>query len=278
MKNLNYLFPMENPNYLKIFQGSNSKIYGISLKRSDNIIKFLKDNYKDFIFNSGIYILISKNEDERYYIGQTINGISRIEEHNRNKDFWDECILFLTENNTWDKTIIDYLEYSFINEFNKSMYTLENKDMRTNKPVLDLFQESSLSDIKEEILFMLSCNDISLKEEKKIRSKIYKAGKGKNAELIYENGKFVLLSGSEVNYPKEDVKNWSDGGNFYKRQNSIIDSYIEQGKIQGEKGKFYTSVDIAFTSASASASLVTGGSENGYDFWQGLDEIRKNNI
>ncbi len=276
MKNLNYLFPMENPNHLKIFQGSNSKIYGVSLKRSDNIIKFLKDNYKEFIFNSGIYILVSKNEDERYYIGQTINGISRIEEHNRNKEFWDECIIFLTENNTWDKTIIDYLEYSFIKEFNKSMYTLENKDMRSNKPVLDLFQESSLSDIKEEILFMLSCNDISLREDKKITSKVYKAGKGKKANLMYENGKFILLSGSEISYPKKEVENWSDGGKFYRRQHLLIDEYVEQGKVREEGDKLLTIVDIAFTSASSSASIVTGLAENGYVFWQGLDEIRKN--
>ncbi len=274
MKNLNYLFPMENPNHLKIFQGSNSKIYGVSLKRSDNIIKFLKDNYNNFIFNSGIYILISKNEDERYYIGQTINGISRIEEHNRNKEFWDECIIFLTENNTWDKTIIDYLEYSFIKEFNKSMYTLENKDMRTTKPVLDLFQESSLNDIKEEILFMLSCNDISLREDKKITSKVYKAGKGKNAKLIYENGKFILLSGSEINYPKEKLKNWNDSGRFYKRQKEIVDNYIKLGKIIEKEGKLITNSDIAFNSASAATYIVTGYSENGYVFWQGLDEIR----
>lgn len=46
----------------------------------------------------GIYYLISENDDNKIaqiYVGQTRNGVSRLEDHNRSKDFWNKAIMFL---------------------------------------------------------------------------------------------------------------------------------------------------------------------------------------
>ena len=46
----------------------------------------------------GIYYLISENDDNKIaqiYVGQTRNGVARLDDHNRSKDFWNKAIMFL---------------------------------------------------------------------------------------------------------------------------------------------------------------------------------------
>lgn len=61
----------------------------------------------------GIYYLINENDDNRIaqiYIGQTRNGGSRLEDHNRSKDFWNKAIMFLSDNKTFSLDMISGLE------------------------------------------------------------------------------------------------------------------------------------------------------------------------
>lgn len=48
------------------------------------------------INRQGIYYLISENDDNKIaqiYIGQTRNGVARLDDHNRSKDFWERQIM-----------------------------------------------------------------------------------------------------------------------------------------------------------------------------------------
>ena len=61
----------------------------------------------------GIYYLINESEDNRIaqiYIGQTRNGILRLDDHNRSKDFWNKAIMFLAESKTFTLDMISGLE------------------------------------------------------------------------------------------------------------------------------------------------------------------------
>lgn len=67
----------------------------------------------------GIYYLINENDENRIaqiYIGQTRNGISRLDDHNRQKDFWNKAIMFLADSK-WidleekdDRTLAEMIE------------------------------------------------------------------------------------------------------------------------------------------------------------------------
>ncbi len=278
MKVLNYLYPMDNPNQLKVFQGSNSKIRGINFKRNNEVSTYIKNNLNDFATNYGIYVLKSDTDDElNLYIGQSTNGFNRIDGH-KEKLFWTEGLLFITENNSWDKTVIDYLEYKLINMFNKSKYTLINKDLRMKEPVLDIFQQAKMKDLVEEILFLLASNGIESDDiiiEKKY-NKIYK-NSTKTAKITYYNGEFILLKNSEIKRPIESSKDWQSS-NFHKNGNKKIDNYIQAGKIIEENGKLLLTSDIAFKSPSGAGKLVTGYSVNGYEYWKGLNEIRQGEL
>lgn len=61
----------------------------------------------------GIYYLISETDDNKIaqiYVGQTRNGVSRLHDHNRSKDFWNKAIMFLADSKTFSLDMISGLE------------------------------------------------------------------------------------------------------------------------------------------------------------------------
>lgn len=61
----------------------------------------------------GIYYLISETDDNKVaqiYIGQTRNGVVRLDDHNRSKNFWNKAIMFLADNKTFSLDMISGLE------------------------------------------------------------------------------------------------------------------------------------------------------------------------
>ena len=78
----------------------------------------------------GIYYLISENDNNRIaqiYIGQTRNGVARLDDHNRSKDFWNKAIMFLADNKTFSLDMISGLEAYAINKAHDSnRYKVEN--------------------------------------------------------------------------------------------------------------------------------------------------------
>ena len=60
----------------------------------------------------GIYYLINENDDNKIaqiYVGQTRNGIARLDEHNRSKVFWNKSIMFLADSKTFTLDMISGL-------------------------------------------------------------------------------------------------------------------------------------------------------------------------
>ena len=61
----------------------------------------------------GIYYLINENDENKIaqiYIGQTRNGVARLDDHNRSKDFWNKAIMFLADSKTFSLDMISGLE------------------------------------------------------------------------------------------------------------------------------------------------------------------------
>lgn len=219
--------------------------------------------------NYATYFLFNYSEDENLvYIGQSVNGIQRIDEHIKGKDFWTYAILFVTDNNSFDKLSIDYLEYDFIQKFKKSSYVLTNKDLRPNKPNVSVYDLPNLDAFITQIEFLLSAEAVDIDEGKETSTEIiyYYPPKKHNAKLFVQDGKFILVAGSEIKRPPESTKAWKDSRR-YDRGNELIDGYIANEKVKEIDGKLITKMNIAFKSPSAPADLITGLSENGWRFF-----------
>lgn len=78
----------------------------------------------------GIYYLIHENDENKIaqiYIGQTRNGVARLDDHNRSKDFWNKAIMFLADNKTFSLDMISGLEeYAILKAHESNRYTVEN--------------------------------------------------------------------------------------------------------------------------------------------------------
>jgi hypothetical protein len=272
-KVVEYRYPKpEKAGSLKIIQDPTSQIIAYFFNRDE--IKYVESERHSK--NSCIYLLIdNSDEDKKIYVGQSIEGINRIKDHQRKKDFWTSCFLFTTDNNSFSKNYIDYLEHYFINKFIKNTeFIVENSQARGN----ELLVKQNVSAVAEvfasHIEFLLSAEGINTERlVKKSSMKTYKARGQFNASIYLDGDYFVLVKGSILNRPKENTLQWKDGIH-YDRFTKLIDKYIEEGKISEVDGTLITQYDIPFKSPSKPASMVSGSNENGWFFFMGLNELR----
>jgi hypothetical protein len=271
-----YYYPdADKAESIKMFQDRVSQIRGFFFTRDS--IKMAEKLPSSG--NHAIYFLFndSEEDDSRVYVGQSSKGIERINEHAKTKEFWSRCLMFVSDNNSFDKLVIDYLEYAFIKKFQKSSYILTNVDPRGTEPIISVYDKPTINMYIDQIEFLLRAEGVSFITVENIKPKkdnVYFPQGKYHAQLIVSDGKFILLSGSEIKRPIESSKDWADKGKFYTRQNTIINEYLEDGKISPSGDTFILNINIAFKSPSAPACLISGRAENGWDFFKNLEKIR----
>ena len=106
----------------------------------------------------GIYYPINEDEDNniaQIYIGQTRNGIIRLDDHNRSKDFWNKAIMFLAESRTFTLDMISGLEkFAIIKAQASKRYRIENSVIP--KYEIDEYDLVSVEEIYDEIQFIMA--------------------------------------------------------------------------------------------------------------------------
>jgi hypothetical protein len=82
---------------------------GKAYKIPRNKIKDCKD--RPDIFNTGIYILFGKNQENKdsVYIGEAESVLNRLNQHLGQKDFWNEAIVFVSKDENLNKAHVKYL-------------------------------------------------------------------------------------------------------------------------------------------------------------------------
>ena len=82
--------------------------------------------------NPGVYFLINDETGSlsKIYVGQTRNGITRLDDHNTRKDFWNKAILFLADSQHFTLNIISGLEkYAIQKAIDANRYQVDNKNV-----------------------------------------------------------------------------------------------------------------------------------------------------
>lgn len=273
-----YLYPEhENASSLKVFQDRTNQIKAFYFTR-DYIKKVEK---LESGTNYAVYFLFDKTEDgemTKVYVGQSKNGAYRMQSHDNNKMFWSFCLMFVTDNNSFDTLTIDYMEYYFIRKLEKSgRYSLENKAMRNIEPNVSIYDKPTVAAYIAQIEFLLNAEGINFEEEKSdARTKFYFPKSSKhNAKIFVKDGKFILAEGSIISNPIESSKGWNDKGKFYERYNNYIIEFLNDRKIESYGENYKTLINLTFTSPSGVASLISGYAENGWKFFNGIEELRE---
>lgn len=81
-------------------------------------LKWEEIRQRNEINNAGIYILVGYQEDDsdlpKIYIGQSEVLKNKIDSHNKQKEFWDWAVCFISNNNGLNRAHITWLEYELI--------------------------------------------------------------------------------------------------------------------------------------------------------------------
>lgn len=226
------------------------------------------------ITRPGIYYLINENDENKIaqiYIGQTRNGVTRLDDHNRSKDFWNKAIMFLADNKTFSLDMISGLEeYAIIKAHEAKRYKVENS-IRP-KYEIDEYDLPSIEEVYDEIQFVMATLGYKMNDAKQTRNEseiFHTTRNGITAYGIYSGDKFQVLEDSEINITKPVSLP------KYNRQREEL---LQKGDISVNGKKYVLNVILEFNTPSGASDFVLGGSTNGWIEWKNkngktLDEI-----
>lgn len=216
--------------------------------------------------NPGVYFLIDDDTGSlsKIYIGQTRNGISRLDDHNAKKDFWNKAILFLADSQHFTLNIISGLEkYAIQKAIDANRYQVDNKAVPKYK--ISEYDEPLVEEIYEEIEFIMATlgfrmNDSVAQQNQPVFTTSRRGIVGRGT---YSGESFDVLPGSEIDMTKAvRIESYNA-----KRQECINDGTI----VRKENGKYYLTKIITFKTPSGASDFVLGGSTNGWAEWKDQD-------
>lgn len=277
-KTIQIFLPHGDPNGIKIatIRTRNIEVIYFSRNNLENLYKVMEKRNK-----VGIYFLFGLNEiteQKEIYIGEAEDVVVRLNQHNKNKDFWQKGYFVVDNNGLLTKSHIKYLENLFYNKIKESEKIKINNENEPTKSYVDETIEADLNgDVFETIKILLSLligEDIFEKIEKKSDNKdlfICKDSKGSYAEgkylengfLVFKNGKFSLkTTNSFVSGSEEKMRN-----------------FLINNKIIIKKDNFYIlQKDYLFKSPSIAGAVVLGMRVNGWLWWKNKDGKTLNDV
>lgn len=221
----------------------------------------------------GIYYLINENDDNKIaqiYVGQTRNGILRLDDHNRSKDFWNKAIMFLADNKTFSLDMISGLEkFAIIKAQESKRYKVENTVVP--KYEIDEYDMASVEEIYDEIQFIMGTQGYKMDNVKSSTSSdiFHTTRNGISALGIYDGEKFQVLEGSQININKPV---------HLARYNKQRAELLASGEISQVDGKYFLNITIEFNTPSGASDFVLGGSTNGWVEWKNSEGKTLNEI
>jgi len=222
---------------------------------------------------SGVYMLIGTDPlsgSPHAYIGEAEVIRERLKQH-KSKEFWISAIVFVSKDENLTKAHIKHLEGRLISEATQvGRFTLENSQAGGSKlPESDREDmEVFLSHIRQ--LLPVLGSDLLVPVGQP-------AGKQQSGGILYCRTKnavgrghrtpdgFVVLKGSTaVLHERPSAKNWPAVVALQKR-------LIANGTLVQANGLYKFIRDTEFSSPSAAAAVIVGGSANGLIQWKAQD-------
>ena len=250
----------------------NGRVYKIS--RGD-ISEFAQRGDAD---NTGVYFLFGKSTDgnDTIYIGEAERIVTRLKQHLKDKEYWNDCIAVISKDNLLNKAHVKFLEnkfYQLAKEANRT--DVINSTIPTcpsiseyDVAMLDEFIENArllVNTLGYKSFDILTANaEDGLNDEKEIFH--IKAARGAEALGVVTSDGFAVLRNSKI--ATSTTPSMSEY--LIKLRNKLIES----GTVVSE-----TFVkDYVFTSPSLAAAIVMGRNANGRTEWRNKDGITLKDI
>ena len=199
--------------------------------------------------------MINENDENKIaqlYIGQTRNGIARLDDHNHSKDFWNKAIMFLTESKTFTLDIISGLEeFAIMKEQESKHCKIENNIVPKHE--IDEYDLAAVEEIYDEIQFIMATQGYKMYDAKTTLNEadiLHTTRNGIAAFGVYDGEKFEVLEGSQVNIDKPA---------HLQRYNCQREELLSQQSIVDVDGKYILKVTLDFKTPRGASDFVLGG-------------------
>ena len=240
---------------------------------------------RDEFKRCGVYILLGENENSStpiIYIGETDEVLQRLDRHSleKNKDFWQQTIVFTSEGNTLNKlnkADVRYLEAELVKLARKNKrYDIKNMT-NPNHPSLSESAKAEIEWYLEGMLLLLPILGVTAFEKTEAITKdsggagdaieYHLKGDGFKAKgyEITNNG-FVVSKGSTTvsEFRNHAIKR----GRLYAIRQELIRKKVLK-KITNQDGYEFTT-DHPFSSPSTAAAICNGRITNGRKEWKDI--------
>lgn len=258
-KRLEIIFHNGEPDGIRIYMRHLSTIKAFVVPRP-----YLNEAKKlTGIDNPGVYFLINDETGAltQIYIGQTRNGITRLDDHNVKKDFWNKAILFLADGEHFTLNIISGLEkYAIQRAIDANRYRVDNKTVPKYK--ISEYDLPLVEEIYEEIEFIMATLGYRMNGTD-VQNVFTTSRRGVVAYGVYTGERFEVQPNSEIDF-SHPAKLESYNA---QRQALLCDGTI----VKQNDGKHFLTKIIGFKTPSGAADFVLGGSNNGWVEWKDKD-------
>lgn len=266
--------PDGNPRSLKIAEITNRTLQAILIPRA----KLETADRRPELRQCSVYFLVGgADEDTRpiVYIGEAEDGLARLKQQNKAKDFWATAIAVVSKTQHLTKTHIKYLEWLCHAEAqNTARYFVENTNV-PSKPYVSEPMEADLYDNFETIKVLVSTlghplfDKIAKPQKKRL---VFCSGKDAAARGEYTEDGLVVFAGSKCNL------NEANSAKPYVR--NARQTLKDEGVLQLSGNVYEFAVDHIFSSPSRAAAVVLAREANGWLEWhyedgKTLDEVHR---
>lgn len=222
----------------------------------------------------GVYFLFEKqNADSgnRVYIGESENVIKRLSDHDRNKDFWNEVIIFTSKDENLTKSHVKYLESRLVSiGIEAERYQMENSNTptesnlpRADKDAMEEFIHNLkiiIGTLGHKLLEPLKAAPVEQNTKSTVGIPLSFTLKELKAFGQMTDDGFLLQAGSDVSS--------STSPSMPGNSKSIRDSWISGGLLKLEGKNYKLIKDMLVSSSSYAAVIVAGTSRSGPQSWQ----------
>ena len=232
---------------------------------------YKKCSYINELKRPAVYLLFGDEDDSGrpvVYIGETEDAYTRLKDHEDKKDYWSEAIVFVSQDDHFNKAHVKYLEgrlYDIAIQVDR--YTVMNTQKPTSAAIA-IDEQAEMEDFIDNITVLtfgmghkvfeplikkdMGSDDLTKKQVFYIKTK----NGSVNAKMIRTVEGYVVLKGSKIR--ESDTKSTPSWAKKKRKQ------LISEGTIKN--GVFLR--NELFSSSSGASDVVTGNSTSGKKMWK----------
>lgn len=255
-------------------------------------IKIKECSDRDDLVNTGIYLLLGKDEEEKdlVYIGEAESVLNRLKQHLSGKEFWNESIVFISKDDNLNKAHIKYLENRLHDiAVMARRYKVENSIIPTKSSISES-DRAEMEEFIDNIKMLVNVLGHKVFDEKRVLKPnpfltFVPISIPRDTDIENSENNFFFLNtirGVEGRDAEGQGQPTSDGFVVFKGSKAAITAtdgfspsllkarqkLIEAGILVQKIGHYEVSEDYIFSSPSFAAAILLGRNANGLTKWK----------